>query len=41
MILAVSTEPEVTKTGDYIFRVCFIDPFQGHAMAKFAKRPEG
>jgi branched-chain amino acid transport system substrate-binding protein len=23
--------------GDYIFRVCFIDPFQGTVMAKFAK----
>jgi len=23
--------------GDYIFRVCFIDPFQGKVMAKFAK----
>ena len=22
--------------GDYIFRVCFIDPFQGYVMAKFA-----
>ena len=21
--------PKVTETGDYVFRVCFIDPFQG------------
>jgi branched-chain amino acid transport system substrate-binding protein len=26
----------VTEKGDYIFRVCFIDPFQGTVMAKFA-----
>jgi len=27
----------VTQIGNYIFRVCFIDPFQGTVMAKFAK----
>ena len=31
-----STDPAVTRTGDYIFRVCFIDAFQGEVMAKFA-----
>lgn len=31
-----STDPAVTRTGDYIFRVCYIDPFQGEVMAKFA-----
>lgn len=31
-----STNPDVTKAGNYIFRVCFIDPFQGFVMAKFA-----
>lgn len=31
-----STNPKVTEIGDYIFRVCFIDPFQGLVMAKFA-----
>jgi branched-chain amino acid transport system substrate-binding protein len=36
MISPASTNPEVTKKGDYIFRVCFIDPFQGTVMAKFA-----
>lgn len=36
MITPSSTNPEVTKKGDYIFRVCFIDPFQGSVMAKFA-----
>ena len=25
----------MTKKGDYIFRVCFLDPFQGYVMAKF------
>ena len=37
MISPSSTAPEVTMIGDYIFRVCFIDPFQGTVMAKFAK----
>jgi branched-chain amino acid transport system substrate-binding protein len=37
MISPSSTNPEVTEKGDYIFRVCFIDPFQGTVMAKFAK----
>ncbi|MGZ3770172.1 MAG: ABC transporter substrate-binding protein [Bdellovibrio sp.] len=31
-----STNPDVTKIGDYVFRICFIDPFQGFVMAKFA-----
>jgi branched-chain amino acid transport system substrate-binding protein len=36
MISPTSTNPKVTETGDYIFRACFIDPFQGTVMAKFA-----
>lgn len=36
MITPSSTNTEITKIGDYIFRVCFIDPFQGLVMAKFA-----
>lgn len=36
MISPSSTNPKVTEVGDYIFRVCFIDPFQGTVMAKFA-----
>jgi branched-chain amino acid transport system substrate-binding protein len=36
LISPSSTNPKVTETGDYIFRVCFIDPFQGFVMAKFA-----
>lgn len=37
MITPSSTNPAVTAKGDYIFRVCFIDPFQGAACAKFAR----
>lgn len=36
MVTPSSTNPRVTQIGDYIFRVCFIDPFQGLVMAKFA-----
>ncbi len=36
MISPASTNPGVTATGDHIFRVCFIDPFQGTVVAKFA-----
>ncbi|RBP44325.1 amino acid/amide ABC transporter substrate-binding protein (HAAT family) [Roseimicrobium gellanilyticum] len=36
MISPASTNPKVTEVGDHIFRVCFIDPFQGTVMAKFA-----
>ncbi|MFZ5470120.1 MAG: ABC transporter substrate-binding protein [Myxococcota bacterium] len=37
MVTPSSTNPAVTEVGDYIFRVCFIDPFQGFVMAKFAR----
>lgn len=37
MISPSSTNPAVTEKGTYIFRVCFIDPFQGTVMAKFAQ----
>jgi branched-chain amino acid transport system substrate-binding protein len=36
MISPASTNERVTQIGDYIFRVCFIDPFQGEVLAKFA-----
>lgn len=36
MLSPSSTNERVTKKGDYIFRVCFIDPFQGEAAAIFA-----
>jgi branched-chain amino acid transport system substrate-binding protein len=41
MISPSSTNPRVTKDGEktrpYVFRVCFIDPFQGTVMARFAR----
>lgn len=36
MISPASTNPAVTQAGDYIFRACFTDPFQGAALANFA-----
>jgi branched-chain amino acid transport system substrate-binding protein len=38
MLTPSSTNPEVTKKGDYIFRSCFIDPVQGAAIGQFAAR---
>jgi branched-chain amino acid transport system substrate-binding protein len=35
MVSPSSTNPKVTETGDYIFRICYIDPFQGYVMARF------
>ncbi|MFN9717286.1 MAG: ABC transporter substrate-binding protein [Planctomycetota bacterium] len=37
MVSPSSTNPKVTEVGDMIFRVCFIDPFQGFVCAKFAR----
>lgn len=36
LVAPSSTDPQVTQVGDYIFRTCFIDAFQGYVMAKFA-----
>ena len=36
MITPISNDPEVTKTGDYIFRVCFDDEYQSKVLADFA-----
>ncbi len=41
MLTPSSTNPEVTRKGDYIFRSCFIDPVQGAAIAQFAARTLG
>jgi branched-chain amino acid transport system substrate-binding protein len=41
MLTPSSTNPEVTKKGDFIFRSCFIDPVQGAAIAQFAARTLG
>lgn len=38
MISPISTNPKVTLIGNFIFRVCFTDPFQGRVMAQFAYR---
>lgn len=36
MITPASTHPDVTRVGDCIFRICFVDSSQGQAMARFA-----
>jgi len=36
MITNVSTNPAVTQVGDYIFRACFTDDYQGTVAAQFA-----
>jgi len=38
MISPSSTNPNVTKKGEYIFRVCFTDPYQGKALATFVRQ---
>jgi len=35
MITPSSTNPDVTKKGDYIFRMCFLDTYQGPVLARF------
>jgi branched-chain amino acid transport system substrate-binding protein len=41
MVSPASTNQKVTAVGTYVFRVCFIDPFQGTIMAKFAREDLG
>lgn len=41
LITPAATNPKVTQVGDCIFRVCFIDPFQGDVIAAFARRRLG
>lgn len=41
MMAISSTSPRVTEIGDYIFRICYIDPFQGAVLAKFARTSLG
>jgi branched-chain amino acid transport system substrate-binding protein len=36
MITPVSTRPRITRVGNFIFRVCFTDDFQGRILAGFA-----
>jgi len=37
LLTPTATNPRVTQVGNYIFRVCFVDDFQGTVMARFAK----
>jgi branched-chain amino acid transport system substrate-binding protein len=39
MLSPGSTNPKVTEGFEYVFRNCFIDPFQGTVMANFAMNP--
>jgi len=36
LLTPTGTAPEVTEVGEYVFRACFLDDFQGIAMAEFA-----
>lgn len=36
MVSDISTHPDVTKDKPYVFRICFMDDFQGQVMAQFA-----
>ena len=41
MISPSSTNIKVTQVGDYIFRMCFLDDFQGEVMARFTAQNLG
>jgi branched-chain amino acid transport system substrate-binding protein len=41
MITPSSTNVAVTQKGDYIFRMCFVDPYQGEAMANYLSKQVG
>ena len=38
MISNISTHPQVTQIGNFVFRICFTDDDQGEAMARFARK---
>src|ERR1700746_2707413 len=38
MITPTATNPRITEVGDFIFRVCFLDEFQGRVLARFARQ---
>lgn len=40
-MITISTNPDITRVGDYIFRINFNDLFQGRAIARFARRDLG
>jgi branched-chain amino acid transport system substrate-binding protein len=37
MLTPGATNPKVTQIGDFIFRICWVDSYQGKLMAKFAR----
>jgi branched-chain amino acid transport system substrate-binding protein len=37
MITPTATNPRITEVGDFIFRVCFLDEFQGRVLGRFAR----
>jgi branched-chain amino acid transport system substrate-binding protein len=37
MVSSASVNSKVTEVGDYIFRVCFVDSFEGNVLAVFAR----
>jgi branched-chain amino acid transport system substrate-binding protein len=41
LVTPASTSPKVTEVGDAVFRVCFVDSFQGEVIATFARRRLG
>jgi branched-chain amino acid transport system substrate-binding protein len=38
MLTPSATNPRITAVGDFIFRVCFLDEFQGRVIARFASK---
>jgi branched-chain amino acid transport system substrate-binding protein len=38
MITPTGSSPEITRCGNYIFRACFSDSFQGRVLAEFARK---
>jgi branched-chain amino acid transport system substrate-binding protein len=38
MVTPSATNPRITAVGDFIFRVCFLDEFQGRVIARFASK---
>jgi branched-chain amino acid transport system substrate-binding protein len=37
MLTPTATNPRITEVGNFIFRVCFLDEFQGRVLARFAR----
>jgi branched-chain amino acid transport system substrate-binding protein len=41
LITPTATREDITDAGDFVFRACFIDPFQGQVVAQFASNTLG